>query len=277
MDDMNILISNDDGIFAPGIKKLAYLLSKIKDADIYVCAPDRERSCVGHGLTLFDDLYLYDQPAEDFGPAVVWAKSCSGTPGDCVRLALSVLGMKGIKIDLVCAGINNGGNTGSDINYSGTFAACREAAIDGFPAIAFSSTRGLDYLDNFDLIVPEIYSRFAGKIPAGYVLNVNAPNIPWADIKGYRSASLAQLRYPPRYTLVDRTGEDEMPPEDTETFAFASFAMEVVNAAEDADTVLVKDGWVTVSLIPLLQDTAETKAFTERMLSGAENAAEAQS
>ena len=133
MDDMNILISNDDGIFAPGIKKLACLLSKIKDADIYVCAPDRERSCVGQGLTLFDDLYLYDQPAEDFGPAVVWAKSCSGTPGDCVRLALSVLGMKGIKIDLVCAGINNGGNTGSDINYSGTFAACREAAIDGFP------------------------------------------------------------------------------------------------------------------------------------------------
>ena len=265
---MNILISNDDGIFAPGIKKLAQLMSRIKDADIYVCAPDRERSCVGHGLTLFDDLYLYDQNAEDFGPAVVWAKSCSGTPGDCVRLALCVLGMKGIKIDLVCAGINNGGNTGSDINYSGTFAACREAVIDGFPAIAFSSTKGLDYLDNFDLIVPEVCSRFIGKIPQGCVLNVNAPNIPWPEIKGYRSASLAQLRYPPRYTLVDRTEENETPPQDTEVFAFASFAMEIVGSGEDTDTALVKDGWVTLSLIPLLQSLEETRALTERLLPG---------
>ncbi len=148
--------------------------------------------------------------------------------------------------------------------------------IDGFPAIAFSSTRGLDYLDNFDLIVPEICSRFIGKIPENTVLNVNAPNIPWSEIKGYRAASLAQLRYPPRYILVDRTEEDEAPPEDEETYAFASFAMEVVYSAEDADTVLVKDGWVTVSLIPLLQDIGETKAFTERMLSSAENASEAQ-
>lgn len=264
---MNILISNDDGIFAPGIKKLARLLSRIKDADIYVCAPDRERSCVGHGLTLFDDLYLYDQPAEDFGPAVVWAKSCSGTPGDCVRLALSVLSMKGIKIDLVCAGINNGGNTGSDINYSGTIAACREAVLDGFPAIAFSSTKGVDYLDNFDLIVPEICRRFIGRIPENTLLNVNAPNIPWAEIKGFRAASLAQLRYPPRYILVDRSGEDEEPPADTESYAFASFALEIVNAAEDADTALIKDGWISVSLIPLLQDTEKTKALTERMLS----------
>ncbi len=261
-----ILITNDDGIEAGGIVRLAEAASRF--GQVWVVAPDTQRSAASHSITLRHgiDVYPHDFPVEG-----VKAFSCSGTPGDCVRLALCVLGMKGIKIDLVCAGINNGGNTGSDINYSGTFAACREAAIDGFPAIAFSSTRGLDYLDNFDLIVPEILKRFTGKIPAGYVLNVNAPNIPWADIKGYRSASLAQLRYPPRYTLVDRTGEDETPPEDTETFAFASFAMEVVYSAEDADTVLVKDGWVTVSLIPLLQDIGETKAFTERMLSGAED------
>ena len=265
---MNILISNDDGIFAPGIKKLARLLSRIKDTEIYVCAPDKERSCVGHGLTLFNDLFLYDYPPEDLGPAVLWAKSCSGTPADCVRLALCVLGMKGIKIDLVCAGINNGGNTGSDINYSGTLAACREAVIDGFPAIAFSSTKGLEYLDNFDLIVPYIFERFAGKLPENTILNVNAPNIPWADIKGYRAAALAQLRYPPRYTMVDYSQDEKEASENTERFAFASFAVEVVQGGEDSDTVMVKDGWISVSLIPLLQDTEGTKKLTGQMLSG---------
>ena len=263
---MNILITNDDGIFAPGIKKLAQLLSKMKDANIYICAPDKERSCVGHGLTLFDDLYLNDQPPEDFGPAAVWAKSCSGTPADCVRIALYVLGMKGVKIDLVCAGINNGGNTGSDINYSGTFAACREAVIDGFPAIAFSSLKGIDYLDNFDLIVPEICSRFIGRVPESTILNVNAPNIPWAEIKGYRAASLAQLRYPCRYTLVDYSGENERPSDDVERYAFASFAMEMVDAGEDSDTALVKQGWITISLIPLLQDCAGTLPLVRSLL-----------
>ena len=263
---MNILISNDDGITAPGIKKLAQLLSHIKDAELYVCAPDRERSCVGHGLTLFDDLFLYDYPLEDLGPAVVWAKSCSGTPADCVRVALAVLGAKGIHVDLVCAGINNGGNTGSDINYSGTLAACREAVIDGIPAMAFSSTKGIDYLDNFDLIVPHICERFMGKLPENTILNVNAPNIPWSEMKGYRAASLAQLRYPPRYTMMDYSEDEKEASENTERYAFASFAMEVVRGGKDTDNVLVKDGWISVSIIPLLQDCGGTMPLVQSLL-----------
>ena len=263
---MNILISNDDGITAPGIKKLAQLLSKVKDAELYICAPDRERSCVGHGLTLFDDLFLYDYPPEELGPAAVWAKSCSGTPADCVRVALAVLNAKGIHIDLVCSGINNGGNTGSDINYSGTLAACREAVIDGLPAMAFSSTKGLDYLDNFDIIVPHVFERFAGKLPEDTILNVNAPNIPWSEIKGYRAASLAQLRYPPRYTMMDYSEDEKEASENTERYAFASFAMEVVRGGEDSDNVLVKDGWISVSIIPLLQDCSGTMPLVQSLL-----------
>ena len=263
---MNILISNDDGIAAPGIKKLAELLSHIKGAELYVCAPDHQRSCAGHGLTLFDDLYLYELPPEELGPAVVWARSCSGTPGDCVRVALAVLGAKGIRIDLVCAGINNGGNTGSDINYSGTLAACREAVIDGYPAIAFSSSRGIDYLDNFDFIVPHICDHFIGRIPENTMLNVNAPNIPWSEIKGYRAATLAQLRYPPRYTLMDSSDDEKGAPEGAERYAFASFAMEMVDAGEDSDTALVKEGWVAVSVIPLLQDCESTMSLVGSLL-----------
>ena len=266
MTEMNILISNDDGINAPGIKKLAQLLSRIKDAELYICAPDRERSCVGHGLTLFDDLFLYDYPPEDLGPAVVWAKSCSGTPADCVRLALAVLGAKGITVDLVCSGINNGGNTGSDINYSGTLAACREAVIDGFPAMAFSSTKGIDYLDNFDIIVPHICGRFIGKLPEDTILNVNAPNVPWSEIKGYRAASLAQLRYPPRYTMMDYSEDEKEASKNTERYAFASFAMEMVHAGDDSDTAMIKDGWISVSIIPLLQDCSGTMDLVRSLL-----------
>ena len=181
-------------------------------------------------------------------------------------MALAVLGAKGIHIDLVCAGINNGGNTGSDINYSGTLAACREAVIDGLPAFAFSSSKGIDYLDNFDLIVPYICGRFTGKLPEGTILNVNAPNIPWPEIKGYRAASLAQLRYPPRYTLVDYSEDEKGPDGDAERYAFASFAMEVVKGGEDSDTVMVKDGWISVSIIPLLQDCSGTMPLVERLL-----------
>ena len=260
---MNILISNDDGINAPGIKKLTRVLSGMPGSKVYVCAPDRERSCIGHGLTMFEDLFLYDCPPDEFGSAV-WVKSCSGTPGDCIRLALCVLAEENVKIDLVCSGINNGGNTGSDINYSGTFAACREALLDGYPSIAFSCTKGLDYIETFDVIVPFIMQRFSGKIPEDTSLNVNVPNLPMTEIKGYKAASLARLSYPPLYTEMYMDEEKE----GVKRYAFASYYMESEGLDEFADTALVKDGWITVSIVPLLPDMDEARRLTETLLSG---------
>ena len=189
---MNILISNDDGIAAIGIKKLAQFLGLVEGCRVYVCAPDSERSNIGHGITIRSDLYLTEVPADGFGPAAVWAASCSGTPADCVRLALSVLKEKGVQIDMVCGGINNGLNCGTDINYSGTIAVCREAVIDGVPeAIAFSSSTGMAYVDNFSFIIPDIIKKYAGNIPKDHLLNVNVLDRPWSDVKGYAAASLA--------------------------------------------------------------------------------------
>ena len=265
---MNILISNDDGIFAPGLKILGNALSQIEGVNIYACAPDRERSCIGHGLTLLTDLYLEEYPKEELGSAVRWAQSCSGTPADCVRMGLCVLEEQGIYIDLVCAGVNDGANTGSDINYSGTMAAAREAVLDGYPSIAFSNCKGKDYMDNFLKIVPEIMKRFDGKIPEKHILNVNAPNLPWSDIKGYKAAHLAHLCYPPKYTLMfdeDRDYQDEDEPK-RRRYAFSSFSLDIMNPEEDADTVLNQNGYIAVSLIPLLQDTKATMPFVENLL-----------
>ena len=256
---MNILVTNDDGIFARGIHLLTKGFGSFEDVNIYVCAPDRQRSCVGHGLTLFDDITLEDWPLDDFEGPVVWAKSCSGTPADCIRLALCVLGDSGVLIDMVCSGVNDGSNVGSDINYSGTIAACREATIEGIPAIGFSCARGLKYGENFMRIIPEIFGKFRGNIPPLTILTVNTTDLPWEELKGYRPARLAHITYPCRYTPLESEGGKQR-------FAFASFTLDVLSKEEDADRNLIDDGYIAVSFIPLLQDAGSTMRDVEKLL-----------
>ena len=256
---MNILISNDDGIFARGIHLLTEAFAPYENINLYVCAPDRQRSTIGHALSIFSELVLEDWPLSDFKGPVVWAKSCSGTPGDCIRIALCVLERQGIRIDLVCSGINDGSNVGSDTYYSGTVGAAREAVIDGIPAMAFSSSRGLDYGENFLRIIPHIFDRFVGRIPEKTILNVNSLDVPWTELKGYRQAKLGVLHYPCIYTLMDSD-------DGKEHYAFGSFQVISDTKDEDADRNLVNDGYITVSFIPLLQDAASTMGAVAELL-----------
>ena len=124
---MNILLSNDDGYSAPGINVLRDVL--LKKHRIFLIAPDRNRSAISHGITMFNGLVLHQYEKD------LW--SCSGTPADCVVLALKS-GFINEKIDLVISGINAGPNLGTDIIYSGTCAASREAVLAGCPSIALS-------------------------------------------------------------------------------------------------------------------------------------------
>jgi len=126
MTSMKILVTNDDGIHAPGIKALADALAKV--GDVAVVAPDRERSAVGHALTLHHPLR-----AVQLGPDMF---SVDGTPTDCVNLGIHNL--ISFKPDLVVSGINRGGNLGDDVTYSGTVSAALEAALMGIPAFAVS-------------------------------------------------------------------------------------------------------------------------------------------
>ena len=133
MKPLNILISNDDGVFAEGIRALAKSAQK-RGHKVTVVCPDQERSATGHGLTLQSPLRV-ERADELFGEDVK-AWGCSGTPADCVKLALSEL--LDHKPDLVLSGINHGPNLGTDIFCSGTVAAAMEGTLENVPSMAIS-------------------------------------------------------------------------------------------------------------------------------------------
>ena len=177
---MHVLLTNDDGIYAEGLRALYHYLSRLHK--VTVVAPDRERSAVGHGITLHQPLRTTPVSSGNgfHGIAV------NGTPADCVKLA--VLELLDDKPDMVVSGINPGANVGVNINYSGTVAGAREGALYGLPAIAASvQGRGREnYDDAADFICRLMEKTPAMNLPMGIVLNVNMPDIPLEQAAGVR-------------------------------------------------------------------------------------------
>jgi 5'-nucleotidase len=168
---MRILISNDDGYLAPGINALADALAPI--ADIVVVAPDSNRSGASNSLSL--DRPLSVQRASNGFYFV------NGTPTECVHVALT--GVLDYRPDLVVSGINNGPNMGDDTLYSGTVAAATEGYLFGIPAIAFSQgSFGWEHIDDAARHARDIIERYYHTLPHPYLLNVNIPNRPYAQL-----------------------------------------------------------------------------------------------
>ncbi|MRR05762.1 MAG: 5'/3'-nucleotidase SurE [Deltaproteobacteria bacterium] len=183
---MKILVTNDDGIHAPGIQSLAEALRKV--GEVAVVAPDRERSAVGHALTLHHPLR-----ATQLGPDVF---AVDGTPTDCVNLGIHNL--LSFKPDIVVSGINRGANLGDDVTYSGTVAAAMEATLMGIPAFAVSLVaQGMGtYYDT----AAEFAARLALQIhekglPSDTFLNVNVPDLPCESILPSCITSQGRRRY----------------------------------------------------------------------------------
>ena len=189
---MNILVSNDDGIFALGIRTLANALSADGHRVTVVC-PDRERSATGHGLTLHRPLRS-EQVESVFDPAVT-AWSCSGTPSDCVKLALDAVLED--KPDFVVSGINHGANLGTDVLYSGTVSAAMEGVLEGIPSIAISLTsfasKEFDPAAAFAVKLVAKLEREPLDLPV--LLNVNVPPVPAKEIRGSAIARQGIRRY----------------------------------------------------------------------------------
>ena len=175
---MNVLLTNDDGIYAQGLWALYRRFAE--KHDVSVVAPDRERSAVGHAITLHQPLRatVISLNAEYGGYAV------SGTPADCVKLGISKILPR--RPDLVVAGINAGANVGSNLNYSGTVAAAKEAALCGAIGIAVSiEGQKTDYYDDAALFIAELSETvYLNGLPFGTFLNVNIPNRPLKEITG---------------------------------------------------------------------------------------------
>lgn len=183
---MHILVTNDDGVFAPGLLALAQAVRKIADK-VTILAPDHNWSASGHVKTLHRPLRINETELEDGTSA--W--SSDGAPSDCV--ALAQLGFIPEKIDMVVSGINPNANIGHDVTYSGTVTAAMEAAIWGIPGVAVSLDRpeghsgAADYQPAADVarrIITWLWDQ--PDLPRDLVLNINVPYGPLSEMKGFR-------------------------------------------------------------------------------------------
>jgi 5'-nucleotidase len=184
---MEILLTNDDGIGCEGLGKLAGALRSRTDHRVRVLAPEINRSGVSHGLTVLGNPVKFTELGDD-----TW--SCSGQPADCVILGV-LGGLPGVKPDIVLSGINRGPNLGTDIVYSGTAAAARQAALMGIPAVAFSLAGHGDFCwDMAAEYAADHLGEFLDMWEEDTFINVNIPNTPsgpggitktWPALKNY--------------------------------------------------------------------------------------------
>jgi 5'-nucleotidase len=178
---MRILVSNDDGFLAPGIKILAKALSEI--AEITVVAPDRNRSGASNSLTLVNPLRV-SQTDNGF-------YSVNGTPTDCVHLAVTGL-LEDNMPDMVVSGINEGSNLSDDVLYSGTVAAATEGRFLGLPSIAISlaGPKCQHYETAAQIAKLLVLHLSTDPLPQNTILNVNVPDLPWDDLRGFQVTRL---------------------------------------------------------------------------------------
>lgn len=230
-----ILVTNDDGISAPGIRTLIAIMSEI--GEVVVVAPDKPQSAMGHAITINSTLYLNKISKDN---DLINEYTCSGTPVDCVKLAVNEILKQ--KPDLCVSGINHGSNSSINVIYSGTMSAAVEAGIEGIPAIGFSL---LDYDWNADFessksfIKKIVLETLEKGLPDGVVLNVNIPKLKENEIKGIKICRQAKAiweeKFDKRQTPFGKdyywlTGEfvNQDKGEDTDEFALSKGYISVV-------------------------------------------------
>lgn len=218
---MLILLTNDDGVHSEGLLALVEVLSP--DHTVYVVAPERERTCVGHAITLHKPLRARQVQGRIF--------ASNGTPVDCVYLGVKKLLPR--RPDLIISGINSGPNMGQDVNYSGTVAAAKEGAFLGIPSMALSIVARDGFLfRDAARVGAELAPAVGGTgVPEGFaVLNVNVPNLPFQEIRGFQVTRLGKRIYTdnviervdPRgraYYWIGGDGDRYEPTEGTDFFA----------------------------------------------------------
>lgn len=197
-----ILATNDDGISAPGLRALVEVMQEL--GEVVVVAPDSPQSGMGHAITL-NNLLRIDK-VDLHGPSEAY--QCSGTPVDCVKLAIDKILTR--KPDLLVSGINHGANHSINVIYSGTMSAAVEGAIEGIVSVGFSN---LNYSLNADMTAAKHYARIIAKnllnfgMPTGTLLNVNVPNLPLDQINGVKICRQALAKWDEEFDeRTDPTG-----------------------------------------------------------------------
>lgn len=229
-----ILVTNDDGITAPGIQALIALMSEL--GTVVVVAPDKPQSAMGHAITINNTLYINKVSEDD---AVITQYSCSGTPVDCVKIAVNEILKQ--KPDLCVSGINHGSNSSINVIYSGTMSAAVEAGIEGIPAIGFSL---LDFEWKADFESAKSFVRkiatsvLENGLPEGVVLNVNLPKLKEEDIKGIRICRQAKAMW------VEKFDKRQTPQGKDYYWLSGEFVNE--DKGTDTDEWALENGYVSV-------------------------------
>ncbi len=242
-----ILVSNDDSINAPGIKALVDVAKKF--GDVVVVAPDSPQSGMGHAITIHDPLRLHKVDVFDG----VEAYQCSGTPADCVKIAIDKILHR--KPDLCLSGINHGSNASINVIYSGTMSAAMEAAIDGIPAVGFSL---LDFAFDADFTAAKHFAEIVIRellnngLPNACLLNVNVPKLPIDEIKGIRVCRQAVAKWEEEFDKrVDPSGA---------AYYWLTGKFENKDKGEDTDVWALENEYV--SIVPVQFDLTNYHGIT---------------
>lgn len=235
---MQILVTNDDGIMAPGIQSLARELTKL--GQVIIVAPAEEKSAIGHGITIFDPIRIKKLSF----PGISHAWAVGGTPADCVKLAVQELLC--YDCSLVISGINRGPNLGTDVLYSGTVSAAIEGAILGIPAMAVSLA-SYEYEDysraaKIALLLAERLYQTKELLPPDTLLNVNIPAVSEKEIKGLKITRLGIREY-------DNVFDKRQDPRGNMYYWMAGDVRPHREIDPDVDIVAVEQNYVSITPI----------------------------
>lgn len=234
-----ILVVNDDGITAPGIKALVESVMPL--GEVVVVAPDSPQSGMGHAITINKPLRLQEVHVLEG----IRSFACSGTPVDCVKIAVDKILHR--KPDLCVSGINHGSNSSINIIYSGTMSAAVEASLEGIPSVGFSLC---DYSHEADFEPSQKYVRYVAEqllkngIPKHSLLNVNIPKLPSGDIKGVKICRQAHAKWEEEY--VERTDPFGRP------YYWLTGKFVNYDKGQDTDEWALANGYVSV--VPVQHD-----------------------
>ncbi|MEM9647934.1 MAG: 5'/3'-nucleotidase SurE [Bacteroidota bacterium] len=230
-----ILVTNDDGITAPGLRSLIRIMKEI--GEVVVVAPDSPQSGMGHAITIDSTLYS-KQVVIDQKEGAPREYSCSGTPADCVKLGLQEILDR--KPDICVSGINHGSNSSINVIYSGTMSAAIEAGIEGIPAIGFSLC-DYSWEANFEhaknSVKKIVVEALNHGIPKGTVLNVNIPKTE-AEPKGIKVCRQARANWKEQFDKrTSPTGKD---------YYWLTGEFELLDKGEDTDEWALSQGYVSI-------------------------------
>src|SRR5258706_5130871 len=251
MDKRNILISNDDGIDAPGLQSLASELKTF--ANVYVSAPHKQQSAVGHSITIFYPL----RASEHFVNGNFFGWAVEGTPADAVKAGVLFF-FKDIKFDLVVSGINHGANTAINIIYSGTVSAATEGSLCGIPAVAVSLTtfEKVDFDSAAKIasnIIKDLLSGEKIKLTPKTLLNINIPNVKPEELKGILITKQGKSYWEDDLEVrSDPNGRD---------YYWLTGHMVLIDESMEYDIKAIKENYVSIT--PLQYDLTDYDSYEE--------------